>query len=112
STHSHDTASQHQSRTQLSAAAQARAAGHHHCQTRQSRQPRQQQGGYGSHSPAVAAIARENAAKRAKQPFELSLGNATLLEKRRRMHGLTADKAATTVGTPPSQAPTQSGIQV
>lgn len=68
--------------SQPSAGAQARqiAAGrhqHHH-------QPR----GYGQHSAAVAAAARENAARSSRQPFELSLDNATLLGRRiRRMPG-------------------------
>ncbi|KAI5296281.1 hypothetical protein KEM52_004579 [Ascosphaera acerosa] len=69
----------------------------------QQQQPQQQQGGYGSHPPAVAAIAREQAAKRAAQPFELSLGNATLLEKRRRAaaaSGGAAGGAAASVTTP------------
>ncbi|EEQ32835.1 serine/threonine-protein kinase srk1 [Microsporum canis CBS 113480] len=80
-----------QQQQQLSAAAQARrAAG----TTTASRQPQQrgrqpyQQGGYGQHSAAVAAAARENAARSAQQPFELSLDNATLLGRRgRRMAG-------------------------
>lgn len=49
----------------------------------QSRQP-----GYGEHSSTVAQAARQNAARKSRQPFELSLDNATLLEKRtRRQHG-------------------------
>lgn len=43
-----------------------------------------QQQGYGMHSPAVAASARQNAARNAKQPFELSMDHSTLLEKRTR----------------------------
>lgn len=59
--------------TQPSSAAQARqaAAGRH-------------QQGYGQHSAAVATAAKQNAARNAKQPFELSLDNATLLERRNR----------------------------
>ncbi|KAI5301396.1 hypothetical protein KEM56_001762 [Ascosphaera pollenicola] len=106
--------------SQPSAAAQARYAPRQqpasrvHFQPRQSQQHQQQQG-YGSHSPAVAAIARENAARRAKQPFELSLGNATLLEKRRKMHGHSANAA--TGGAPPAvvvaaSSPGQGRIQV
>jgi serine/threonine protein kinase len=69
--------------SQPSAAAQARqiAAGRHH-------QQQQQHPGYGQHSPAVAAAARESVARSARQPFELSLDNATLLGRRiRRMPG-------------------------
>lgn len=44
----------------------------------------QQQQGYGQHSAAVAASARQNASRHARQPFELSLDNSTLLEKRTR----------------------------
>ncbi|KAJ5888363.1 hypothetical protein N7495_008404 [Penicillium taxi] len=52
-------------------------------QARQShRQPRQQ--GYGQHDATVAAAARSSIARKAHQPFELSLDNATLLEKRGR----------------------------
>jgi serine/threonine protein kinase len=58
--------------TTLSSAAQARA----------SHQPKQQERGYGQHSPAVAAAARRQV--KAKGPFELSLDNATLLSKRKK----------------------------
>lgn len=52
-------------------------------------QNRQQ--GYGQHSAAVAASARQNAARQARHPFELSLDNSTLLEKRsRRQQGQVA----------------------
>lgn len=52
-------------------------------------QPRQQQG-YGQHSAAVAAAARESISRHARQPFELNLDNATLLERRgRRQQGQT-----------------------
>lgn len=70
--------------THTSSAAQARqaAAGNRY------QQPRQQQGGYGQHSAAVAAAARQSVARNARQPFELSLDNATLLERRgRRQQG-------------------------
>jgi serine/threonine-protein kinase RCK2 len=56
--------------TSLSAAAQAR----------QQNAPRQQERGYGQHSPAVAAAAKRQV--RNKGAFELSLDNATLLGKR------------------------------
>jgi serine/threonine protein kinase len=58
--------------TTLSAAAQARSA----------HQPKQQERGYGQHSPAVAAAARRQV--KTKGPFELSLDNATLLSKRKK----------------------------
>ncbi|PLB45606.1 Pkinase-domain-containing protein [Aspergillus steynii IBT 23096] len=57
----------------------------HAAQARQANQPRQQQG-YGQHSAAVAAAAKQKAARSARQPFELNLGNASLLEKRTRRH--------------------------
>jgi serine/threonine-protein kinase RCK2 len=56
--------------TSLSAAAQAR----------QQAAPRQEQRGYGQHSPAVAAAAKRQV--RNKGAFELSLDNATLLGRR------------------------------
>ncbi|KAJ5095701.1 Serine/threonine-protein kinase srk1 [Penicillium alfredii] len=56
-----------------SSAAQARQA---------HRQPRQQ--GYGQHDATVAAAAKNSIAREANRPFELSLDNATLLEKRGR----------------------------
>ncbi|RAL11271.1 serine/threonine-protein kinase [Aspergillus homomorphus CBS 101889] len=59
----------------------------HAAQARQAHQPRQQQG-YGQHSAKVAAAARQSIARGAREPFELNLDNATLLEKRgRRQHG-------------------------
>ncbi|KAF2662031.1 Pkinase-domain-containing protein [Lophiostoma macrostomum CBS 122681] len=58
--------------TTLSAAAQARQAG----------QPRQQERGYGQHSPAVAAAAKRQV--RNKGAFELSLDNSTLLGRRQK----------------------------
>ncbi|PLB34316.1 serine/threonine-protein kinase [Aspergillus candidus] len=48
----------------------------------QARQPARQ--GYGQHSAAVADAARQNLSRSGKAPFELSLDNATLLEKRGR----------------------------
>ena len=68
--------------TQPSAAAQARAAAaparsHHH--------NNQQERGYGQHSAAVAAAAKQSVGKRNKQPFELSLDNSTLLGRRNKM---------------------------
>ena len=74
------------SASQPSALAQARQAaargngGKQQPQQYQHRQP----GGYGQHSAAVAAAARQNAARSAQQPFELSLDNATLLGRRGR----------------------------
>ncbi|EED20439.1 calcium/calmodulin-dependent protein kinase, putative [Talaromyces stipitatus ATCC 10500] len=73
--------------TQPSSAAQARAANRYNGATRQKQQQQQQQqqpGGYGQHSAAVAAAARQNAARAARQPFELNMSNATLLERRGR----------------------------
>lgn len=46
--------------------------------------PAQQQQGYGQHSATVAAAARQNAARAARQPFELNMAHATLLERRGR----------------------------
>ncbi|KAH0847800.1 Serine/threonine-protein kinase srk1 [Fonsecaea pedrosoi] len=69
--------------TQPSAAAQARAAAaparsqHHNTQ--------QEQRGYGQHSAAVAAAAKQSVGRRNKQPFELSLDNSTLLGRRNKM---------------------------
>ncbi|EXJ66518.1 CAMK/CAMK1/CAMK1-RCK protein kinase [Cladophialophora psammophila CBS 110553] len=69
--------------TQPSAAAQARAAAaparsqHHNSQ--------QEQRGYGQHSAAVAAAAKQSVGQRNKQPFELSLDNSTLLGRRNKM---------------------------
>ncbi|KKZ61150.1 hypothetical protein EMCG_04251 [[Emmonsia] crescens] len=87
--------------TQPSAAAQARQRQQQHPQQQEQHQQRQQRQrqtqrqqvagggvGYGTHSAAVAAAARENAARSSRQPFELSLDNATLLGRRgRRMQG-------------------------
>lgn len=42
------------------------------------------QQGYGQHSAAVAASARQNVARAARKPFELNMDNSTLLEKRTR----------------------------
>ena len=69
--------------TQPSSAAQARAANaparsQHH----------QEQRGYGQHSAAVAAAAKQSVGKRNKQPFELSLDNSTLLGRRNKVGGL------------------------
>ncbi|KAE8133035.1 kinase-like domain-containing protein [Aspergillus pseudotamarii] len=55
-------------------------------QARQAYQPRQPQQGYGTHSAKVAAAAKQNIARSSRQPFELSLDNATLLERRGRRH--------------------------
>ncbi|ETI27103.1 hypothetical protein G647_09785 [Cladophialophora carrionii CBS 160.54] len=69
--------------SQPSAAAQARAAAaparsqHHASQ--------QEQRGYGQHSAAVAAAAKQSVGKRNKQPFELSLDNSTLLGRRNKI---------------------------
>ncbi|KAI9726116.1 MAG: hypothetical protein M1834_009413 [Cirrosporium novae-zelandiae] len=48
--------------------------------------PQSQARGYGQHSPAVAAAAKQHARK-PKDVFELSLDNATLLGRRGRAHG-------------------------
>ncbi|KAL2417614.1 Serine/threonine-protein kinase srk1, partial [Exophiala dermatitidis] len=66
--------------TQPSSAAQARSAAaparsQHHTNQQQER-------GYGQHSAAVAAAARQSVGRRNKQPFELSLDNSTLLGRR------------------------------
>ncbi|EAW11405.1 serine/threonine-protein kinase [Aspergillus clavatus NRRL 1] len=59
----------------------------HAAQARQQNQPRQAQG-YGTHSANVAAAAKQSIGRHSRQPFELSLTNATLLEKRgRRQQG-------------------------
>ena len=50
-------------------------------QARQAAAPRQQERGYGQHSPAVAAAAKQQV-KKNKGAFELSLDNATLLGRR------------------------------
>lgn len=66
--------------TQPSSAAQARtsAAAPPRSQQQGEREPR----GYGQHSPAVAAAAKQSVGRKAKQPFELSLDNSTLLGRR------------------------------
>ncbi|KAL4890846.1 kinase-like domain-containing protein [Aspergillus ambiguus] len=58
----------------------------HAAQARKGHQPRQPQQGYGQHSAHVASAAKQSIGSRSRQPFELSLDNATLLEKRRH-HG-------------------------
>lgn len=63
--------------TQPSAAAQARTTN----APSHSRQ-QQEQRGYGQHSAAVAAAAKQSVGRRNKQPFELSLDNSTLLGRR------------------------------
>lgn len=65
--------------TQPSAAAQARAAA---TPARSQHHNQQQDRGYGQHSAAVAAAAKQSVARRNKQPFELSLDNSTLLGRR------------------------------
>ena len=67
--------------TQPSAAAQAR-------QQATGRYNPQQERGYGQHSPAVAAAAKQSVGRKNKQPFELSLDNATLLGRRGKGPGL------------------------
>lgn len=64
-----------------SAAAQARQAAAAPATSRHQQQ-QQQERGYGQHSAAVAAAAKQSVGKRNKQPFELSLDNATLLGRR------------------------------
>lgn len=66
--------------TQPSAAAQARSAAG--VGTGVPARSRQQERGYGQHSAAVAAAAKQSVGRRAKQPFELSLDNSTLLGRR------------------------------
>lgn len=71
--------------SQPSSAAQARSAAaparsQHHTQ-------QQQEKGYGQHSAAVAAAARQSVGRRNKQPFELSLDNSTLLGRRNKVGG-------------------------
>ena len=68
-----------------SAAAKARAAAAAPAPARS--QQHQEAGGYGQHSPAVAAAAKQSAARKAKQPFELTLDNSTLLGRRNRGGG-------------------------
>lgn len=68
--------------TQPSAAAQARAA----ASPAHNRQ-QQEQRGYGQHSPAVAAAAKQSVGRKNKQPFELSLDNSTLLGRRNKAGG-------------------------
>lgn len=63
--------------SQPSAAAQARTSN----APSHSRQ-QQEQRGYGQHSAAVAAAAKQSVGRRNKQPFELSLDNSTLLGRR------------------------------
>lgn len=67
--------------TQPSAASQARAA------AAPARSQQQQERGYGQHSAAVAAAAKQSVARKNKQPFELSMDNATLLGRRNKGHG-------------------------
>lgn len=54
-------------------------------QARQAAVPRQQERGYGQHSPAVAAAAKQQVRKN-RGAFELSLDNATLLGRRGKGH--------------------------
>ena len=55
-------------------------------QARQAAAPRQQERGYGQHSPAVAAAAKQQVRKN-RGAFELSLDNATLLGRRGKGQG-------------------------
>jgi hypothetical protein len=57
-------------------------ASSHAAQARRAHQPQQQQG-YGQHSAIVAAAAKQSIGGRWRQPFELNLDNAILLQKRR-----------------------------
>ena len=71
--------------TQPSAAAQARASAapatsRYHGQ--------QQEKGYGQHSAAVAAAAKQSVGRKNRQPFELSLDNSTLLGRRNKAGGM------------------------
>jgi serine/threonine-protein kinase RCK2 len=67
--------------TQPSSAAQARSAASA-APGRSQQHQQQQERGYGQHSPAVAAAAKQSVSRKAKQPFELSLDNSTLLGRR------------------------------
>lgn len=71
--------------TQTSSAAQARAAAAPPPPPPRSQQ--HQERGYGQHSPAVAAAAKQSVGRKAKQPFELSLDNSTLLGRRNKGPG-------------------------
>ncbi len=69
--------------SQPSAAAQARSAAaparsQHHAN-------QQEQRGYGQHSAAVAAAAKQSVGRKNKQPFELTLDNSTLLGRRNKI---------------------------
>lgn len=70
--------------TQPSSAAQARVSA---APPARSQQHQQQERGYGQHSPAVAAAAKQSVGRKAKQPFELSLDNSTLLGRRNKGPG-------------------------
>lgn len=70
--------------TQPSSAAQARATNRYGATSTTTRGRQPAAGGYGQHSATVAAAARQNAARAARQPFELNMANATLLERRGR----------------------------
>ncbi|ERF68800.1 hypothetical protein EPUS_06244 [Endocarpon pusillum Z07020] len=70
--------------THPSSAAQARASA---AAPARSQQAAQQERGYGQHSPAVAAAAKQSVGRKAKQPFELSLDNSTLLGRRNKGPG-------------------------
>ncbi|RAK90132.1 putative calcium/calmodulin-dependent protein kinase, partial [Aspergillus costaricaensis CBS 115574] len=56
-------------------------ASSHAAQARRAHQPQQQQG-HGQHSAKVAAAAKQSIGRRSRQPFELNLDNAALLQKR------------------------------
>jgi serine/threonine protein kinase len=68
--------------SQPSAAAQARSAA---APARSQHHGQQQEKGYGQHSAAVAAAAKQSVGRRNKQPFELSLDNSTLLGRRNKV---------------------------
>ena len=70
---------------QPSAAAQARAA---HAPATSRHQGQQQERGYGQHSAAVAAAAKQSVGRKNRQPFELTLDNSTLLGRRNKAGGL------------------------
>lgn len=75
----------HQAREVAAMEAKLRSTnlGAHPSAAAQARQPQQ---GYGTHSAKVAAAAKRNITRSSRQPFELSLDNATLLERRGRRH--------------------------
>lgn len=87
----------------ISSAAQARNQPYQFTKTANAYHPprARQSASYGSHSPAVAAVGRENAARSSRQPFDLKLDNATLLGRRGRNKAAAATAATTGAGGGP-----------